>query len=111
LDPGLLGQHRGACAATPWRVEGAMLEGVLINEASEVLLSSARDFGWSTGARAIHQALRALVGKTRDQRAQRGIGKLERVGYRLAALPFDDIAHGLGTTEDAGRFGLLYEGV
>jgi len=38
LDPGLLGQHRGEFAATPLRVDGAMLEGVLINEAIEVLL-------------------------------------------------------------------------
>jgi len=84
-----------------------MLEGVLINEAIEVLLSSARDFGWSTGARAIQKALRTLVGKTIDPLAQRGIGKLERVGDRLEALPFDDIAHGLGQTEDASRLGLL----
>ena len=84
-----------------------MLEGVWINEAMEVLLSCARDFGWSPGARAIHEALGTLVGQAIDPLAQRGRGKLERVGDRLEALPLDDIAHGLGTTEDAGRFGLL----
>ncbi len=88
-----------------------MREGVLINEAIEGLLSGARDFGWSPGARAIHEALRALGGKAIDPLAQRSRGQLERVGDRLEALPFDDIAHGLGTTEDASRFGLLEEGV
>ena len=84
-----------------------MLEGVLIDEAIEVLFQRAGDFGRSPGARAIHQTLRALVGKAMDPLAQGGIGKLERVGDGLQALPFDDVAHGLGTAEDAGFFGLL----
>ncbi len=60
-----------------------MREGVLINEAIEGLLSGARDFGWSPGARAIHEALRALGGKAIDPLAQRSRGQLERVGDRL----------------------------
>jgi len=111
VDPGLLGQHRGAGAAPPWRVEGALLAGVLLTEAIAVLRSCARDFGGATGARAIHEALRALVGKAIDPRAQRGRGQLEGVGDRVEALPFDDSAHGWGTTEDTGRLGLLEEGV
>ena len=47
------------------------------------------------------------MGKAMNPLAQRGVGKLECVGDRLEALPFDDIAHGLGTTEDTGRFSLL----
>jgi hypothetical protein len=43
--------------------------------------------------------------------AQGRIRKLERVGDVLEALSFDDIAHGLGTAEDAGFFGRLDEGV
>ena len=88
-----------------------MLEGVLIDEAIEVLFQLAGDFGRSTGARAIHQALRALVGKAMDPLAQGGIRKLERVGDGLEALAFDDVAYGLGTAEDAGFFGLLHEGI
>jgi hypothetical protein len=42
-----------------------------------------------------------------DPLAQGGIGKLERVGDGLEALPFHDIAYGLGTAEDAGFFRLL----
>ena len=52
-----------------------MLQGVLIDEAIEVLFQRAGDFGGATGARAIHQALRALVGKAMDPLAQGGIGK------------------------------------
>jgi len=46
-----------------------------------------------------------------DPLAQGGVRKLEGVGDGLEALPFDDLAHGLGTAEDAGFPGLLYEGI
>ena len=88
-----------------------MLEGVLIDEAIEVLFQLTGDFGRSTGARAIHQTLNALVGKAIDPFAQGRIGKVERVGDGLEALPFDDLAHGLGTAEDARFFGLFNEGI
>jgi len=84
-----------------------VLERVLVDETIEVLLQLARDFGWSTGARAIHQPLRALVGKAMDPLAQGGIRKLERVGDGLQALAFDDGAYGLSTAEEACLFGLL----
>jgi len=92
-------------------MEGAVLQGVLIDEAIEVLFQLARDFGRSTGAWAINEALRALVGKAMDPLAQGGIGKVQRVGHRLEALAFDDVAHRLGTAEDASLFGLFQEGV
>jgi hypothetical protein len=47
-------------------MEGAVLQRVLIDEAIEVLFQLARDFGRSTGARAIHEAWRTLVGKAMD---------------------------------------------
>jgi hypothetical protein len=50
-----------------------MLEGVCIDEAIEVLFQRAGDFGRATGARAIHETLRALVGKAVDPLAQRRI--------------------------------------
>jgi hypothetical protein len=87
-----------------------MLEGVLIDEAIEVLGQLARDFGWSTGAPAIQQPLGSLLGKTLHPFAQRGIGKGQGVRDRLEALAFDDFAHRLGTAEDTGLLGLLEEG-
>jgi hypothetical protein len=92
-------------------MEGAVLQGVLIDEAIEVLFQLTGDFRRSTGAWAVDEALRALVGKAIDPLTQSGIGKRQGVGDGLEALAFDDFTHGLGTAEDAGFFGLLYEGV
>ena len=88
-----------------------MLEGVCIDEAIEVLCQRAGDFGRATGARAIHETLRALVGKAVDPLAQRRIGKVQCVGDRLEALAFDDLAHGLCPTEDPGFFRLFEQGL
>ena len=60
-----------------------MLEGVLIDEAIEVLFQRAGDFGRSTGARAIHETLRALVGKAMDPLAQGRIGKVRACRRRF----------------------------
>jgi hypothetical protein len=92
-------------------MEGAVLQGVLIDEAIEVLFQLARDFGRSPGAGAVHEALRALLGKAMDPLAQRGIGKVQRVRDCLEALSFDDLAHGLGTAKDTSLFRLFHEGI
>jgi hypothetical protein len=92
-------------------MDRAMLEGVCIDEAIEVLFQRAGDFGRATGARAIHETLRALVGKAVDPLAQRRIGKVQRVGDRLEALAFDNIAHRLGTAEDTYLFRLFQEDI
>ena len=84
-----------------------MLQGVLIDEAIEVLFQLTGDFRRSSRARAIDETLRALAGKAIDPLAQGGIGKLERVRDGVQTLPLHDVAHGLGTAEDAGFFGLL----
>ena len=88
-----------------------MLQGVLINEAIEVLFEGTGHFRGATRARAVDKALRALVGKAMDPLAQSGIGQGQRVGDGLEALAFDDVAHRLGTAEDAGFPGLLDEGI
>jgi hypothetical protein len=88
-----------------------MLQGVLIDEAIEVLFQLARNFGRSTGARAIHQTLCALVGKAVDPFPEGRIGKVQRVGDRLEALPLDDVTHGLGAAEDTRLFRLFQEGI
>jgi len=88
-----------------------MFQGILIDEAIEVLFQFTGHFAGATGARAIHQTLRALVGEAVDPFPQGRIGKVQRVGDRLEALPLDDVAHSLGTAEDAGLFRLFQEGV
>jgi len=84
-----------------------MLQGGLIDQAMEVLFQLARDLGRATGARAIDSTWRAWAGKAIDPLPQGGIRKLERVSDGLQTLSFHDVAHGLGTAEDASFFGLL----
>ena len=88
-----------------------MLQGVLIDEAIEVLFQGGSHFGRAPGAGTIAQALGALMSKAIDPLAEGRIGKRERIGDPLEALPFDDLADRLGTAEDARLFGLLQEGV
>jgi hypothetical protein len=88
-----------------------MLQGVLVDEAIEVLFQGAGDFRGTPGAWAIHESLRALGGKTMDPFSQRGIGKVERIGDGLEALPCHDGADRLGATEDPGLLGPLQEGI
>jgi hypothetical protein len=92
-------------------MEGAVFQRVLINQAIEVLFQLARDFGWSTGARAVHQARHPLIGKAVDPFAEGRIRKLERVGDGLEPLAFDDLAHGLGTAKDPRLFRLFQEDI
>jgi hypothetical protein len=88
-----------------------MLQGVLVDEAIEVLFQRAGDFGRSAGAGAIHQPPRALGGKAMDPFAQRRIGKVQRLGDRLEALSCHNVADRLGTTEHTGFLGLSQEGL
>jgi hypothetical protein len=107
VDPGLLGEHRGEFPTTPLGRERAVLEGVFIDEAVEMLFKFARDFRGSTGTRAIQQALDPLIGKAMHPFAQGRIGKLERLRDMLKALPFDDVTDRLGATKNTHLFGLL----
>jgi hypothetical protein len=83
----------------------------LVDEPIKVVCQRTGHFGWATGAGAIHQALDTLVREAMDPLAQGGIGQVQRVGHRLEALAFDDLAPGLGTTEDPGFLGLLEIGI
>ncbi len=87
----------------------AVLERVLVDEVIEVVRQCVGHFGRATGAGAIHQALDSLVGETMDPFTQRRIGKVQRVGDGLEALPFDNVAHGLGTPKHAGLPRLFHE--
>jgi hypothetical protein len=88
-------------------MEGAGLQGVLIEEAIAVLFQLTGDLRRATRARAIDETRRALTGKTLDPLAEGGIRQLEGVGNGLKALPLHDLAHGLSTAEDAGFCGLF----
>jgi len=88
-----------------------MLEGVFVHEAIKVLGQCTGDFRGATGAGAIHQPLDPRVCEAMDPLAQGGIGKVQRVGHRLETLAFDNLAHGLGTTEDPGFLRLLEIGI
>jgi hypothetical protein len=92
-------------------MDGAMVQGILLDEAIEVLFKFTGHFAWSTGARAIHEPRRALVGKAVDPFTQGRIGKVQRVGDRLEALSLDDVAHSLGTAEETGFFRLFQESI
>jgi len=88
-----------------------MLEGVFIDQTIEVLFELAGHFRRASRAWTIDQALDPLAGKTLDPLAERGIGKGESIRDGLQTLPFHDVAHGLGTAENPGFFGLLDEGI
>ncbi len=88
-------------------MDGAILQGVLINETIEVSFQFTGHFGRSPGAGTIEQALGALVGKAIDPLAEGGIGKRERIGDGVQALPFDDFTDCLSATEDSGLFRLF----
>jgi len=88
-------------------MDGTILQGVLIDEAIEMLFQFTSHFRWSTGAGTIEQALGALVGKAMHPFTQGRIRKLERVRDVLEAPSFDDVAHSLGTAEDTCLFRLF----
>jgi hypothetical protein len=111
LDAGLVGKNRGEFLTTPLGMAGAVLERVLVDEPIKVVCQLAGHCGWATGAGAIHQASDPVVGEAMDPLTQRSIGQVQRVGYRLETVPLDDLAHGLGTAEDARFLRLLEEGI
>jgi hypothetical protein len=88
-----------------------MLQGVLLDEAIEVLFQGTGDFGRSTGARAVEEARSPFMGKAMDPFAEGGIGKREGVGDRLQVGAFDDFTDRLGAPEDTGLFRLLQHGI
>ena len=88
-----------------------MLEGLLIDQAIEVLFQLARDFGWSPGARAIQQALRPLLRKALHPLSEGRIGHMKSLGDGVDMVPCHDLADGLRTAKDPRFLGLLEQGV
>jgi len=111
LDASLLGQHRGQFAATPLGRTGTVLEGVLIDQAIEVLFECTRHFGWAARARAIHQALRSLLGKALHPCAEGSIRKVQGRGDGADVVACNDLPDGLRAAKDAGLLGLFEHGI
>ena len=88
-----------------------MLQGVLIDEAIEVLFQLARDFGRSTGARAIPQALGPLLCKALHLFAEGRIGQMERRGDGVDLVACHDFPDRLRTAKDPRCLGLLEQGI
>ena len=84
-----------------------MLEGGLIDQAIAVLLQRARDFGRSTGARAIPQALGPLLRKALHPFSACGIGQVEGRGDGVDMVACHDLTNGLRPAKDASLLGLL----
>ena len=88
-----------------------MIQRVLIDETIELLFQCAGHFG-RVDRNVGDPPAPGCLGWQSDAPISAGQNtKLERVGDVLNALSFDDIAHSLGTAEDARVFGLFQEGI
>ena len=87
-----------------------MLQGVLVDEAIEVLFQLARDFRGSTGARAIPQALGPLLRKALHPFPQGRIRHVEGRGDGGDMVTRDHRTDSLGTAKDPRLLGLLEHG-
>ena len=87
-----------------------MLQGVLLNEALEVLFQLTGECGRSTRARAIPQALRPLLRKALHPFPQGSIRHVEGGGDGGDMVPRNDRMDRLGTAKDPRLLGLLEEG-
>jgi len=92
-------------------MEGAVLQGVLIDEAIEVLFQLAGDFRRSPRARSIQQALGPLLRKALHPFAEGGIGHMERLGDGVDMVACHDLTDRLRTAKDPRFLGLLEHGV
>src|SRR5262249_14817078 len=111
LDAGLTGQAGREFATTPLRMEGPVLQGVLIDEAIEVLFQRARDFTGSAGTWTVHQARRALLGKALHPFGEGRICKVEQRGDGIDVVARNDLTDGLRAAKDSGFLRLLEHGV
>jgi hypothetical protein len=91
-------------------MEGAVLQGLLIDEAIAVLLQLARDCGRSTGARALSQARGTLLRKALHPFTPGRIRQVEGAGDGGEMVTRDHRMDGLGTAKDPHLLGLLEHG-
>src|SRR5262249_19561076 len=92
-------------------MHGPMLQGVLIDEAIEVLFQLARHCGRAPGARAIKQARGPLLRKALHPFARGGMGQMERRGDGVDMVAGHDLPDRLRPAKDPRCLGLLEQGV
>jgi hypothetical protein len=88
-------------------VEGAVLKGILIDKAVEMLFEGAGHFAWSPGTRAIQHTLGPLLRKALPPFSERGIGQVEGLGDGVDMMACHDLTDGLRTAKDPRLLGLL----
>jgi hypothetical protein len=91
-------------------MEGAVLQGVLVDEAIEGLFQLARDLRWATGARSIPQALGPLLRQALHPFTQGSIRQVAGGRDGGDMVPLDHGMDGLGTAKDTRLLGLLEHG-
>jgi hypothetical protein len=109
LDTGLLGQHGGEFATAPLGRDGAVLEGIVIHKAVEVLFESTGHCARSPGTRAIPQALGPLLRQALYPFSQHGIGQVEGLGDGVDMVACHHLTDGLRTAKDPRLLGLLQD--
>lgn len=98
-------------AAAPWGRNRAVLEGVVVNKAIEVLCQRARDCGWAPGACSIPQAPGPLLRKALHPFPQGRMRQVARSGAGGDMMTRDHRTDSLGTAKDPRLFGLLEHGI
>jgi hypothetical protein len=88
-----------------------MVQGVLIDEAVEVLFEGTRQFARASGTGAVQQALRSVLGKALHPFAEGGIGKVKGRGDGIDVVASDNLTDDLCAAKDAGLLGLLEHGI
>ena len=88
-----------------------MLQGVLIDQTFEVLFQLTGEFGRSTRAWAIPQALRPLLRKAWSPLTEGGIRSRERRGDRVDRGPGHDRTDRLRPAKDSRLLGLREQGI
>jgi hypothetical protein len=88
-------------------MEGAVLQGVLLDQALEVLFQLARHLGRSPGARAIQQALGPLLRKALHPFAECRIRQMESRGDGVDMVAGYDLPDRLRPAKDPRCLGLL----
>jgi hypothetical protein len=92
-------------------VEGAVLQGILIDKAVKMLFKGAGHFAWPPGTRAIQQTLRPLLRKALHPFSESGIGQVEGLGDGVNMVACHDFTDSLRTAEDPRFLGLLQYGL
>src|SRR5262249_47379497 len=107
----LVRQDGGECTTPPLGRARALLEGVSLDEATEVPCAGARPLARSPGPWAVQHALGPLLGKALHPCAESRIGTVEGRGDGVDAGACDDLTDGLRTAKAPGLLRLFEQGL